>query len=84
VTSPTAAGPLRRKSLAILREGRLNVLYRRMSPDTDTIVVAVQSSREGGPTYAIDLVLDEWTCTCRERTGCAHIGAAQLVTGWTK
>lgn len=74
----------RRKALAILREGRLTVLAARMSPSAlqpDSLCASVRSSRPGGDRYAVDLRGHIWTCTC-DRAGCAHILAAQLVTGY--
>lgn len=74
---------LRPKALSVLRSGRLTVLRAVCTSDhtvTD-VTAAVRSSREGGPTYAVDCDAGQWTCTCRLTTGCAHIAAVQLVTG---
>ena len=80
--------PLRGRALAILREGRLTVVYARTSRDggavPDQLIVAVRSSRDGGGTYAIDFLDGVWTCTCRDgaqNRPCAHMEAARLVTG---
>lgn len=78
--------PLRSRALAILREGRLTVIYARNTGDSepDQLVVAVRSSRDGGGTYAIDFLDGAWTCTCRDgaqNRPCAHMEAARLVTG---
>lgn len=81
MTDPAA---LRRKALAVLREGRLTVVLSRC-PDGSTrpheLVAAVRSSRDGGPTYAVDLRECVWSCTCGTTERCAHIAAAQLVAG---
>ena len=79
--------PLRRKALAIIREGRLKVLRaecRRVSHIVDAAMIRVLSSRPGVPAYIVDL-LDgsQWVCTCRDSAVCPHIRAAQLVTGHT-
>lgn len=75
---------LRKKALAVLREGRLqlqHVTCRRTAHDVDEVVGRVQSSRAGGPAYAVDFLDDCWTCTCRPNELCAHIAAVQMVTG---
>jgi uncharacterized Zn finger protein len=72
---------LRRKALAVLREGRLTVLNAQASWNVHTVIARVQSSRVGGPAYAIDLAGGNWTCTCSKGSDCAHIAATQLVTG---
>lgn len=77
--------PLRRKALAIIREGRLTVLMaecRRISHTVDAAIVRVQSSRPSVGPYVVDLLGDgQWTCTCRAEGVCPHIRAGQLVTG---
>ena len=81
----TAADPLRRKALTIIREGRLTVLMAECpnsSHVVDGAVVRVQSSRLGVSPYIVDLLEDGvWGCTCRAAGGCPHIAAAQIVTG---
>jgi hypothetical protein len=75
---------LRKKALAVLREGRLQLLHvtcRRTAHDVDEVIARVRSSRDGGPAYAVDFLDGAWTCTCRDGGGCAHVAAAQLVTG---
>ncbi len=88
----------RRGALAILREGRCTIRVARDLFDHPAIgrptwvEAAVQSSRPGGPTYAVDLDVsgDEdgethrWLCTCSPTadTACAHVLSVQLVTGW--
>jgi len=83
----TETDPLRRKALAIIREGRLTVLAtwcNWVDCVVDSAVVRVQSSRPGVSPYIVDLLADdEWTCTCRDSAVCPHIRAAQLVTGHT-
>lgn len=77
--------PLRPKALAVLREARLTVLHAR-ADDAHRVLealVQVKSSRQGGPTYAVDLTFGQWSCTCvgsRTRR-CAHETAARMVTG---
>ncbi len=88
---------LRAKALAILREGRCTIRLATgpsgwdPSEDTEpqTVLAVVQSSRLGGPPYAVDRTptsfepgAGEWFCTCRQQGYCAHIHAVQLVTGW--
>ncbi len=88
---------LRAKALAILREGRCTIRLATGPPgwnpseDTEpqTVLAVVQSSRLGGPPYAVDRTprpnepgAGTWYCTCREQGDCAHIHAVQLVTGW--
>jgi hypothetical protein len=83
----TLATPLRPKALAVLREGRLTMLRvecRNTAHEVDEVIARVQSSREGGPAYAVDLSFGQWTCTCRRDEPCAHIAAVQLVTGHHK
>lgn len=77
------ATTLRAKALAVLRTGRLSVISAKAEPGNVVVDVtaAVQSSRIGGLTYAVDYSFGSWSCTCREQYGCAHIAAAQLVTG---
>lgn len=75
---------LRRKALAVLREGRLTILHatcRKTAHDVDEVIARVRSSRQGGPNYAIDFLDGTWTCTCRAGSDCPHIAAAQIVTG---
>jgi hypothetical protein len=75
---------LRKKALAVLREGRLHLLHvtcRRTAHDVDEVIARVRSSRDGGPAYAVDFLDGTWTCTCRDGGGCAHVAAAQIVTG---
>lgn len=75
---------VRRKALAVLREGRLTVVSARSGSTTNVpfeLVAAVRSSR-GTTTYAVDLADGEWACTCRDQVRpCGHIFAAQLITG---
>lgn len=74
----------RRKALACLREGRVTVLeagHVHFGRPT-RVTAAVRSSRDGGPTYAVDLVGSAWACTCRAGHPCAHSLAVALVTGW--
>lgn len=78
---------LRPKALAVFRAGRLLVSTATADPAAGTlrpvrVVAAVRSSRPGGATYGVDYADGTWTCTCRELTGCAHIAAAQLATGY--
>jgi hypothetical protein len=81
--------PLRAKTLACLREGRVSV--KRVVSDRDTLAVlevmaVVASSRERVAPHIVDLRQGEWTCTCPtwsalESGGyCAHLAAVQLVT----
>jgi hypothetical protein len=82
----TAASPLRRKALAVIREGRLAVLNAwQDQPGADRrpvhVEAAVRSSRQGGPTYAVDLADDRWVCTCSQPQPCPHVAAVQLATG---
>ena len=80
----TATDPLRRKALAIIREGRLTVLMVTSGSDALVVDVVAQvlSSRPGVSPYAVDLLSDgAWVCTCRADGVCPHIRAAQLVTG---
>jgi hypothetical protein len=77
---------LRPKALAVLREGRLQLLHvecRKTAHDVDEVIARVRSSRDGGPAYAVDLLDGTWTCTCRDGGGCAHVHATQMVTGHT-
>jgi len=83
----TAPDAVRRKALAVLREGRVTLLVVRSDPDTlavTKVVARVQGSRG---TYVVDyrVTADSgWDCTCsRGMAGqrCGHILAAQLVTG---
>jgi len=79
---------LRRRALACLREGRVTILHaegddfpNRADVAPDRVVAAVQSSRTGGPRYAVDLMpRDGWSCTC-DRPDCPHIAAVQIVAG---
>ena len=81
--------PLRRKALAIIREGRLTVLGaacrlgRSGEKDAvvDTLTVRVQSLRFGFNPYIVDLLYGRWTCTCIAVGLCKHIRASQLITG---
>lgn len=81
----SAARALRSKALAVLREGRLIVRHARTYNGGDgrpsEVVAAVRSSRDGGPTYAVDLIDGVATCTCRDGGDCAHVAAVALVTG---
>jgi hypothetical protein len=75
---------LRRRALAVLREGRLTLLHvecRKTAHDVDEVIARVRSSRDGGPAYAVDLLDSTWSCTCRDGGGCAHVLAVRLVTG---
>ncbi len=87
----------RRAALAILREGRCTIRLASGPPEWDpgvdtepqTVLAVVQSSRLGGPMYAIDRTprpsepgVGDWYCTCREQSECAHVAAVKLVTGW--
>lgn len=79
------ATPLRSKALSVLREGRLQIRHtacRKYSHIVDEVVARVLSSRTGGGAYAVDFLDGVWTCTCRQGTGCGHIAAAQLATGY--
>lgn len=82
MTTATAT-PLRSKALAVLREGRLSVVSARSTSalELTELVVRVRSSREGGPSYAVDYLDGVWDCTCRRPQPCAHVTAAQLVSG---
>lgn len=78
---PTDA--IRRKALAVLREGRVTVLSARSDEKlaVTSALVRVQGSRG---VYVVDFKNGEWTCTCdRGQAGvrCGHIVAGQLVTG---
>lgn len=75
--------PLRSKALTVLRSGRLTVIRTASTADNTVaeFTAKVQSSREGGATYAVDLAFGRWSCTCGSHDICAHIAAAQLVTG---
>lgn len=82
----TAPTPQRAKALAVLREGRLTVLRaecRKTAHEVDEVIARVQSSRQGGPAYAVDLSFGQWTCTCRDGADgtCPHASAVKLVTG---
>ena len=81
----TDTDPLRRKALAIIREGRLTVLTAGSWMKSSTVnaaIAQVQSSRPGVGPYVVDLLGDgQWTCTCWADVVCPHIRAAQLVTG---
>lgn len=79
-----APGALRPKALAILRTGRLTVIdvsTHRSGGRADEVIARVMSSRQGGPTYAVDLMSDRWTCTCRAGGHCPHELAVRMVTG---
>jgi len=73
---------LRRRALACLREGRVTILNAEAGEGGPAVVLAaVQSSRIGGPRYAVDLMpRDGWSCTCDQRD-CPHIAAVQIVAG---
>ena len=72
---------LRRRALACLREGRVTILQAEGDEMPRRVVAAVQSSRTGGPRYAVDLVpRGGWSCTC-DRPDCPHIAAVQIVAG---
>lgn len=76
------AKTLRTRALAVLREGRCQVLVAKWDGSSDTaeyVVFRVRSSREGGRPYAVDLLDGVWSCTCGTEP-CAHVAAAQLVT----
>jgi len=78
------ADPQRSKALAVIREGRLTLLHvacRQVAHEVDEVIARVQSSRQGGPAYAVDLAGMQWSCTCRAGRGCPHIVAVRLVTG---
>jgi hypothetical protein len=78
--------PLRAKTLACLREGRVSV--KRVVSDRDTLAVlevmaVVASSRERVGPHIVDLRQGHWTCTCGQgqlEAGCAHLVAVQMVT----
>lgn len=74
----------RTSALAILRSGRLTMLHVLSAGDAVHQVVArVQSSRTGGPRYAVDLLDGRWACTCSAWTQanrCSHLLAVQMVT----
>lgn len=75
---------LRKKALAVLREGRLTLLHatcRKTAHDVDEVIARVRSSRGGGPAYAVDFLDGAWTCTCSTASDCGHVAAAQMVTG---
>ena len=79
-----SADPVRAKALAILREQRLTLLHvacRKLADVPDEAIGRVQSSREGGATYAIDMFDGAFTCTCKHGGDCAHALAVQLVVG---
>jgi hypothetical protein len=100
VTAPADPRPadrvaLRRKALAVLREGRLTVheaAAEQMDPP-HKVVAFVRSSRDPGRSYVVDLMAGTWSCTCGAGGGlwgahgwgqqpeCAHITAARLVCG---
>lgn len=76
------AKTLRTRALAVLREGRCQVLVAKWdghSPTADTVVFRVFSSREGRRPYAVDFLDGVWSCTCGKEP-CAHVAAAQLIT----
>jgi hypothetical protein len=77
------AQALRRKALAIVREGRCQVLISKWdghSETADQVVFRVVSSREGGKRYCVDFLDGVWSCTCGQAEPCAHVAAVQLVT----
>lgn len=83
-TATTHDEVLRRRALAILRESRCTVLHatcRKVAHIVDEVIARVQSSREGGPAYCVDLLDGLWTCTCRAGGDCPHVTAVQMVTG---
>lgn len=76
------AKALRTRALAILREGRCQVLISKWDGHSETpecVVFRVRSSREGGRPYAVDFLDGVWSCTCGTEP-CAHVAAVQLVT----
>ena len=79
----TATDALRRKALAVIREGRLTVLMvSHVAYVVDGVVARVESSRPGSGPYVVDWLDDgRWVCTCRATEVCPHIAAAQIVTG---
>ena len=81
----TDTDALRRKALAVIREGRLTVLLAECSKAShvvDGVVARVESSRAGAGPHFVDLLEDgQWVCTCPAAEVCPHIAAAQIVTG---
>jgi len=79
-----ATDAVRRKALAVLREGRVKVLVARSHPDTLAVHTAIVQVHGSRGVYVVDLNDGVWTCTCtRGMAGvrCGHVLAAQLVTG---
>lgn len=79
----TAPDAIRRKALAILREGRVTVLTAKSDPVTLTVTGAMIRVIGTRSTYVVDYIDGQWTCTCnRGQAGvrCGHILAGQLIT----
>lgn len=77
--------PLRKNALAAYRSGRIQMIEVRSGWDLkpEKVTARVLSSRDGGGTYAVDLLDGEWRCTCirgRHHEPCAHVHAVQLCT----
>lgn len=80
------SSPLRKNALPIIGSGRLQMMELETSGWDDRITkvtARVESSRPGGPKYAVDLLDGEWRCTCPlglRREPCKHVHAVQMVT----
>jgi 3',5'-cyclic AMP phosphodiesterase CpdA len=77
--------PLRKNALATYRAGRLQLIEVVSGWDLIPVKVTarVESSRDGGGTYAVDLIDGVWRCTCRvgqRGEPCAHVHSVQLCT----
>ena len=76
--------PLRPRSLACLREGRVTVLGVKLDAAWRpvTVVARVKSSRDNHK-YRVRYLAGQWSCDCRDGlygNPCAHAAAVALVT----
>lgn len=79
--------PLRKGAMARLRSNQVMICkaFRDEGEIKPSVVMAlVRSSREGRQPYVVDLVEEQWDCTCRAGLAgerCPHVLAVQMVTG---
>lgn len=85
----TVADPMRPKALARLRAGLVTVLTTTRLSHQDrpmAVMARVDSTRSDRRTgYIVDLVNDDWSCTCNAGNAglpCPHVLAVKMVTGY--
>ncbi len=75
---------LRPRVLGYLRDGAVSVFHARSPRDGTPPHEVIARVQGHNGKYIVDFLDGSWSCTCREwspDSGCAHIAAAQLVTG---